>query len=257
MSIYQHFRSEEKVFIDNVLEWKESVETFYSPKLTPFLDPREQHIVSVVIGQNEDCKLAFFGGYDGAERKRALLYPNYYEPSEEDFQCSAIAISYNRKFHELTHPQILGTLMSLGIIRERFGDVLIEEESAKAIVDSDIASYVINNITKIGQAGVSLELASLSDLTAVHTKWQESHMTSSSLRIDSLLSSMTRLSRQKAQDLIQGGKVKVNHLVIEEKDYVCHKGDVISCRGYGRFLIVEIEGKTKKDKWKIVFGQQK
>lgn len=41
MNIYQHFRPEEREFIDQVLNWKNIVENTYAPKLTDFLDPRE------------------------------------------------------------------------------------------------------------------------------------------------------------------------------------------------------------------------
>ncbi|WP_042349006.1 RNA-binding protein [Bacillus massiliigorillae] len=257
MSIYQHFRSEEKNFIDAVLDWKESVETFYTPKLTLFLDPREQQILSSIIGQNDDCQLLLFGGHSLAERKRALLYPNYHNPIEDDFHMSLIEISYNRKFHELKHPQILGTLMSLGIKREKFGDVLLNSEGAQIIVSKDIADYVIANITKIGQAGVTLALKDFQHVLEVEDDWQESVMTSSSLRLDSLFSSMANISRQKAQDFIAGGKVKVNHKVIEAKDFECQEGDQISVRGFGRYRIMSIDGKTKKEKWRIMFGKRK
>ena len=50
MSIYQHFRPEEREFIDQVLNWKNLVENTYAPKLTDFLDPREQQILKRVDG---------------------------------------------------------------------------------------------------------------------------------------------------------------------------------------------------------------
>lgn len=257
MSIYQHFRSEEKNFIDTVLDWKQIVETFYTPKLTPFLDPREQQILQVVIGFNEDCQVQMSGGYQNSERKRALLYPAYHVPTDEDFQMSLIEISYNRKFHTLKHPQILGTLMSLGVKREKFGDVLMNNEQAQIIVSADIASYVITNVTKIGQAGVQLVERGFREAIVEENTWQESTMTCSSLRVDSLLSSMSQLSRNKAQDLIVGGKLKVNHQVIERNDFECQEGDLLSVRGFGRYRIISIDGKTKRDKWRITFGKRK
>ena len=45
MSIYQHFRPEERGFIDQALNWKDFVENKYAPKLTDYLDPREQQIL--------------------------------------------------------------------------------------------------------------------------------------------------------------------------------------------------------------------
>lgn len=257
MSIYQHFRSDEKVFIDSVQQWKESVETFYSPKLTSFLDPREQQILSTIIGKNDDCHVSFYGGYPFAERKRALLYPSYYTPTQEDYSIDLFEISYNRKFNELRHQQILGTVMSLGIKREKFGDVLLSEFGAQLIVSSEISEYVSANIHKIGNAGVVLSKVNLDDIIVVNNTWQQSTVTCSSLRVDSVFSSISNVSRKKAQDCISGGKIKVNHKLIEENDFECHEGDVISVRGFGRYRIMSIDGKTKKEKWKITFGKQK
>ena len=50
MSIYEHFRPDEVVFVDKVLEWKQAAE-YHQVKLTDFLDPRQQQIVTMVIGQ--------------------------------------------------------------------------------------------------------------------------------------------------------------------------------------------------------------
>ena len=52
MSIYEHFRPDEEVFVDKVLEWKRTAE-YHQVKLTDFLDPRQQQIVSMVIGQGD------------------------------------------------------------------------------------------------------------------------------------------------------------------------------------------------------------
>ncbi len=63
MSIYQHFRPEEKEFIDQVLNWKEYVEQTYAPKLTDFLDPREQLILKMIIGESRRSSVRIFGRF--------------------------------------------------------------------------------------------------------------------------------------------------------------------------------------------------
>jgi len=257
MSIYQHFRKEEKVFIDSCLQWRSYVEKYYSPKLTTFLTPREQQIVSALIGKNNECKVQFFGGHVNAERKRAIIYPEYYELSDADFEITLLNVSYNQKFNELQHRQILGTLMSLGLTRDKFGDVLIGDGDVQILVAEDISEYVITNVVKIGSAGVKLSRLQLVNAILVENNWQESTTTASSLRIDSILSSMTNFSRNKAQEWIDSGKVKVNHEDIEERDFECGTADLISVRGLGRFKIISIEGKTKKDKLRIKFGKLK
>lgn len=59
------------------------------------------------------------------------------------------------------------------------------------------------------------------------------------------------LSRTKAMELIQSGKVKVNHSEIEKNDYICQQGDIISCRGKGRLRIGQLSGETRKGKLKL------
>ena len=66
MSIYQHFRPEEKEFIDHALNWIEQVKDSYAPKLTDFLDPRQQQILSLLLGQDREVQIEFSGGIDGA-----------------------------------------------------------------------------------------------------------------------------------------------------------------------------------------------
>ncbi|MGN1401743.1 MAG: RNA-binding protein [Bacillus sp. (in: firmicutes)] len=257
MSIYQHFREEEKVFIDQVLEWQSSVEKMYAPKLTAFLDPREQQILLTVIGHNEDCLVFLNGGYDGAERQRALLYPSYFEPSMEEMDIDLLEISFNNKFHNLTHRQVLGTIMSLGLGREKFGDVLIGPDRAQLMVSSDISDYCIANISKMGNAGVKFSKKNLLDVMEKEDDWLDGATTASSLRVDAVLSAFTNLSRAKVQELIIAGRLKVNHQVVEKNDFECGAGDLLSVRGLGRFAVKEITGKTKKDKWRISYGKQK
>ena len=59
-NIYQHFRSEEKDFIDQVIQWKQFVEDRYAPKLVDFLDPRQIHILKSIIGNETKCEIRDF-----------------------------------------------------------------------------------------------------------------------------------------------------------------------------------------------------
>jgi len=45
--------------------------------------------------------------------------------------------------------------------------------------------------------------------------------------------------------------------VIESTSFECGEGDTISVRGYGRSKIFSFDGKSKKEKWKMVIGRQK
>jgi RNA-binding protein YlmH len=49
----------------------------------------------------------------------------------------------------------------------------------------------------------------------------------------------------------------VNWKTVESASFECREGDTLSVRGYGRSKVAVIEGKTKKDKWRIVVHKQK
>lgn len=257
MNIYQHFRQEEHEFIDQVLGWIEQVQVQYAPKLTDFLDPRESEIVRMLIGTDGDVRVSFYGGNEVAERRRAFIYPDYYEPQIEDYELTIYELFYSAKFTILKHRQILGTLMSVGLKREKFGDIWIEGERVQFVVAKDVASYLEMNISKMGNAGVKFKEIPIDRVMRVTEQWKESQVTVSSMRLDTILSAIANISRQKSQTLVQQGRVKVNWKQIDNPSYEIRESDVISTRGIGRMKVFSIDGKTKKDKWKIKCGIQK
>ncbi|MDP4162726.1 MAG: RNA-binding protein [Bacillota bacterium] len=257
MNIYQHFRPEEREYIDRVLQWKEYVEQTYSPKLTDFLDPREQHILKVLIGSSADVKWELYGGQPDSERKRALLLPDYGEAKEEDFQIGLYEIEYPSKFLKIEHPQVLGSLMSLGLTRSKFGDILIKDNRAQFFVAHEVTDYVHIQLESIGRAKVSLKELPLKDAISFAHAWTEQSITVTSLRLDTVISGIHNISRQKSQLLIQQSLAKINWTTIENPSFDCAEGDLLSVRGYGRAKILSIEGKTKKDKWRMMVGVQK
>jgi RNA-binding protein YlmH len=257
MNIYQHFRLEEREFIDQVLTWKDFVESAYSPRLTDFLDPREQHILKALIGENGDIRYQLFGGFPEAERKRALIMPDYLSPDPEDYQLILFEIDYPSKFITIEHPQVLGTLMSLGLKRGKFGDILIKDGRIQFIAAKEISDYIQSNLESIGRASIQLKEMGLKKAINVENSWIQQEITVSSLRLDTIISGIHHVSRQKSQLFIQQGLVKINWTLSENPSFECAEGDLISMRGYGRVKILSIEGRTKKEKWRIVIGKQK
>lgn len=257
MNIYQHFRPEERDYIDQVLNWKDYVETNYSPKLTDFLDPREQHILKMLIGEHGDVNYKLFGGTLDVERKRALIFPDYFPVTEEEFQISLFEIQYPAKFVTIEHRQVLGTLMSLGLKRGKFGDILTKDGKCQFFAAKEISDYIKSNVETIGRAGVKLIETDIENAIPTKELLVESDLTVSSLRLDTVISGIYHVSRQKSQLFIQQGLVKVNWTLTENPSFECGVGDMLSVRGYGRAKVLAIEGKTKKEKWRINVGKQK
>jgi RNA-binding protein YlmH len=257
MNIYQHFRPEERDYIDQVLNWKDYVETTYSPKLTDFLDPREQHILKMLIGEHGDVNYKLFGGTPDVERKRALIFPDYLPVTKDEFQISLFEIQYPAKFVTIEHRQVLGTLMSLGLKRGKFGDILTKDGKCQFFAAKEISDYIKSNVETIGRAGVKLIETDIENAIPTKELLMESELTVSSLRLDTVISGIYHVSRQKSQLFIQQGLVKVNWTLTENPSFECGIGDMLSIRGYGRAKVLAIEGKTKKEKWRINVGKQK
>ncbi len=257
MNIYQHFRPEEKDFIDQVLNWKTSVERTHVPRLTDFLDPREQQIVKLLVGENSDVQTAFFGGISVSERQRALILPDYLTAGRNDFHIRLYEVDYPSKFITVEHPQVLGTLMSVGLKRGKFGDILVKDKQIQLFVSEEVGDYVEMQVKSIGKAAVRLLLQPLDKAMVIEDTWDEEDLTVSSLRLDTAVSGIYHLARQKSQSLIQAGLVKVNWALIENPSFEIKESDMISARGHGRAKILSIEGKTKKEKWRIIVGKQK
>lgn len=73
----------------------------------------------------------------------------------------------------------------------------------------------------------------------------------SSFRLDVLLSSVLKLSRSQANQLVEKKLVQVNYHIVDKLDYTVQVGDLISVRKFGRLRLLQDKGQTKKEKKKI------
>lgn len=247
MNIYQHFREDEQAFIDQVIDWIAQVENQYAPYLTSFLNPRQLFIVQAVIGQYEDIEHQVFGGYDEAEQQRVLLYPPYYEPTAADFEISLVEINYPTKFAELTHGQILGSVLGAGIARDTLGDIINDQERWQFFIDEKMKDFIFMQVDHIGRTAIHLEERALKEKVATTSKWESKELVVSSLRIDVVLARALNLSRNRAKKLIKDQRIKINWVDIERPDLELEAYDIVSIRGYGRLQIREQLGTTRKE----------
>ncbi|UTR15172.1 RNA-binding protein [Salipaludibacillus sp. LMS25] len=254
MSLYEHFRKDEHPFVDQVLDWQRIVEEEYRPKLTDFLDPRQQKIVKLIIGEQGTPLLVFWGGHENAERKRALLYPEYVDPDKSDFQTALFELDYPRKFSTLEHRKLLGSLMSIGMKRDKFGDIISDQERFQVILAKEVADYVQMNLQAVGKTNVMLRELPEEDVLPFNQERDERAVTVSSLRLDTVLSEAFHVSRAKIKPAVMGEKVKVNWKVVDDPAYQLTEGDMLSLRGKGRCELVQFDGETKKGKYRLILG---
>lgn len=185
----------------------------------------------------------FFGGYDGAERQMIAFIPEYEEPY---YPLEAIRIE-TPNITKLSHRDFLGSILGLGIKREKCGDIIINESCAYVILDSDVASFVANGLTKIGREGVRTTLIPLNEITVKEREFKSIKGTVSSPRLDAVISLFAGKGRNKASEAIAGGLVFVNGICVQKSDFRLCDGDIISLRGKGKATF-KMGGTSKKDR---------
>lgn len=246
--IYQHFRKEEQPLIDQLLDLIRQAQDEYRPVLTHFLDPRQQYIARFLLQAEGPVKMSVHGGFAGAERKRLLFYPAYYEPTLADFELQLLEIDYPAKFVTLSHGKVLGTLANVGLERDVLGDIITDEFSWQVIVQKNISEYLVQQVDRIGKVHVSLRPKELTQLTEVIPAWEKLVISCSSLRIDVIVKAVYGLSRQRVKDMINAKKISLNWLTLERSDLEVGSKDIISVRGYGRIRFEQVLGRSKRDK---------
>lgn len=184
-----------------------------------------------------------FGGFEDAERKMVAFIPEYEEPS---FPISAIKLTSPR-ISSLSHRDFLGSVLGLGIKREKCGDIITGGDGVYIILSEDIASYAENSLTKVGREGVKAQLVPLSEIEVPEKAFKEITGTVSSLRLDSVVALFSGKGRGKASELVSGGLVFVNGICSDKNDMKLSDGDIISLRGKGKATL-SVGGTSKKDR---------
>lgn len=242
---------EEKQFISRLEDSLERVEERYQEEVTDFLEPRLQLVADEFLRSKKFTRYLFCGGYEEAERKRLVLYPEY---TEGDCELAGIHLYRFRgrlDFVSVTHRDFLGALMSLGLRREKFGDLLVRESGCDLFLEEEIASYILQSELRVKRVPLELTEVPLDQFEPPEQKTKELNLMVSSMRLDTLVANSLGLSRAKGMELIQSGRVKVNHSEIKANDYICREGDLISCRGKGRLRVGAISGETRKGKLRV------
>ncbi len=219
------------------------------PKFVGFLSAAE---AAEGIKHLSGCRYQVFGGYEGAERSYIGIFPQWCEPSAEQFPLTSITFTF-READTLSHRDFLGSVMALGLERSAVGDILIEKGRAVMFVSRDISEYILTQIDKVGRVGVTLCEGHTEPLPGIGG-FVTATATVASLRLDCVVGALTGKSRNSSQELIGSGLISINSLAAEKPTATIRDGDVLSIRGFGRWEIVSTSDISKKGrviiKWK-------
>lgn len=252
---------EDRLLLAKILDRAEQSRSRNIPAATDFLSPAQ-------LAQAQDLlRLAGFpetgyaalGGYEGAERRLLLFLPDWLEAADAESQspirCLRAAWQGASSFqgeHQLNHRDFLGSLMGLGIVREKVGDILVGPDSADLLVLDTVADFLLGSWDSAGRARLTVTEIGPDSLHIPQAQCREARDTVSSLRLDAVAASGFRMARGRAAGLITGGKVQVNWRECVKPDKLLSAGDTVSARGFGKFVLCEVGGVTKKGRISIV-----
>ncbi|MHB8065463.1 MAG: YlmH family RNA-binding protein [Ruminiclostridium sp.] len=243
---------EDRVLVSRLLDKVEQCR-YSSFAYSDFLSPYEATIAKRVLDKVNDTFYTFIGGYEGAERVIAAISSDFVD-EENAFNNAPLSFLRITPAIEkpLSHRDYLGSLLGLGIKREKIGDILVCESYADVFLIDKLAEYILYNLEKIGNTKVECELLDLYEYTAPQKKEKLITTTVASLRADSVASSGFRISRTKVLDFFRAQRVNVNWELVQNPSKQLSEGDVISIRGMGRIVLEKVAGTTKKDRTNIV-----
>ncbi|KMT21433.1 RNA-binding protein [Clostridium cylindrosporum] len=210
---------------------------------TDFLTLNEQEFLKILAFE-EDVYISFYIE-DDFERKMALISPI---ECLEDFPIKALKITGNFKFEKVDHRDYLGSILGLGIKREKVGDINVYEDGAEILVHRDVAQYILFNLIKVKHTGVKVLEIDISSIRKKSQNLKELNVNVSSLRFDAVLSGIFNISRTKSSSLIKSGDAKINNIISTDSSTLVKSGQVITLRKYGKIKVGDVIATTKKER---------
>jgi len=210
-----------------------------------FITPAEAAEALRVFGP----RVALEGGFRDAERV-IPVFAGEYDP---EAHLAAIRLAF-RPQDVLSHRDVLGAALGLGLERDVLGDIFVGEGEAWLVCLARMAGYIIENLQQAGKVGLWAERIPLAALPEATKTLREQRGTVASLRLDAVLAEAFRCSRGDAEELLAQGLVQLRHEICLKGDAKVREGDIISVRGKGRVKLLQAGEVSRKGRVWVTVG---
>lgn len=231
----------------------------YYYEASDFLNEREQSIVKNMAdsGAFAGVQVLYDGGYEHATRQVVIFTNEDGLVPVNDYPITALEIRPKavRFADVLTHRDVLGALMHLGINRNQIGDILMnpnDSDSKKLssvilFCKTGLYKYIQEELQQIRKTMVTVKEIALQDIHYVPS-FIEMNVVVSSLRIDAVFSTVLKCSRNTFKTMVQSGNIYLNHRELYSGSTILKNDDVISIRGYGKYRFTKCIRETRKSR---------
>ena len=246
--------AQERLVLARALDKLELARARSVPAHTPFLSLAEQEGVARLTAACGHPAHAFWGGWEGAERKVCAFLPDWMEEDAlqgEEGPIAAVALSLPQEA-KLTHRDYLGAILGLGLSREKLGDLLVGPGGCQVLLLREVEPILLTQLDQVGRYRAKAAPLPLGELRPPEQKTKTLRDTVAALRLDAVAASGFSLSRSKMAALIASGKVAVNGREQDKPDRPVAEGDVLTCRGLGKCVLREVSGTSRKGRIMLV-----
>lgn len=218
-----------------------------------FLNLNEQNIYHI-SKKEMYCNGTLFGGYDNAERQMIAFIPDALSYDwNYPIYCLEVKPLAPKFAEKLTHRDVLGSIMNLGIDRSKLGDIIIKENCFYIICEEIISKVMQEQLTRIKHTTVKIQQMSLPIEMNISPDLEVVQDLVASNRIDCIIAKAYHTSRSEAAEFLLSEKVFVNGKCISNCNQNIQTGDIVSVRGKGRFVFETSDSLSKKGKLRVTF----
>ncbi|HEY5524479.1 MAG TPA: S4 domain-containing protein, partial [Clostridium sp.] len=136
------------------------------------------------------------------------------------------------------------------IKRNKIGDLLVKDNFCYLPVCEGIHEFIVSNLISIGNLSCLVQVLDDSFIPP-EPVFNEMIILVPSLRIDTIVAKLCNISRGKAQNTLDGGKVLIDYNTVKSKGEDVCVGQRITIRGTGKFILGDIVGNSKSGKFKV------
>lgn len=252
----RYSREEDILLVSKILDKIKEEQQTRKVITTNFLDLAEQKVVTEILSKLKISHCVLFGGFQEAERKILILYPEKLQSifegkiTEIEKYLSYITIRLPSSMkNKYSHRDYLSGIMKLGIKREMIGDILVREDGAGIITVPEIEEYLMYHLQELKRFQKSeIRKEKIEEIQEVKIEKEKMEILVSSLRLDNIVAELIKGSRKKANEIIEQERVFLNFKVEKKNAKEVKTGDWITIRGKGRFEIGDTIRKTRSEK---------
>ena len=251
-------KQDDKICLSQVLDKIEFSKNRNKIEYTDFLDMYQISLVENFLRKMQFKNYILYGGYEDAERKILIVYPEKYDMSmiEKNYNKILKIVRITLAEEEqgkYTHRNYLGGIIKLGLKREKVGDILVADDGADIITLEDFSNILKEQLPSLTRFENSkIEIHELKELRKKEIKMETIKIIVPSLRLDNFVSDLARTSRSKAVQIINQERVFINGQNETKPSKQLKLNDILTIRGKGRFVIKEFAGNTRSGRTVVV-----